>query len=348
MSRLLIICQKVDENDDLLGFFVSWIAGFAAHFTEVDVITLGVGSYALPVNVRVHSLGKERGVPKWRQALYLVHLLWRYTPGHGAVFCHMSPIFAIVAWPLAAIRCSRLVLWYLHRSRTLKLRLALMFSNRLVTADAESLTVRSQKIIAVGHGIDVERFTVSGRTPPVGRPLRILSVGRLSPIKGLETLIRAAALLGEHEIPVDVRIVGKAVMSGDHEYARLLQELVSRLGLTGSVHFWGFVPYRDIAPLYAWADIVVGCTPTGGIDKAILEGMAAACTVVTSNIVMRKYFVPVHADEYMFRHGDPADLADTLERLLSADLSSIGNDMQQVVTRNHNLPVTIGKIVTFL
>src|SRR5689334_3750137 len=103
MSRLLVITQKVDEADDLLGFFVSWLREFSAHFDRIDVITLGAGSYDLPANVHVHSLGKEQGATKLRQWFRCLRMLWRYTPTKGAVFCHMSPIFAIVAWPFALL-----------------------------------------------------------------------------------------------------------------------------------------------------------------------------------------------------------------------------------------------------
>lgn len=347
-KNLLIITQKVNETDDLLGFFVSWIAEFAKHFTRVDVIALGAGTYKLPANVHVHSLGKETGAAKLLQAIRMEKLLWKYTPECGAVFAHMSPIFAILAWPFAALRRSKLTLWYLHRSWTLKLRLALVMVDVLVTADADSLTVRSRKIIAVGHGIDTARFAVPVRTPPSGRPLRMLSVGRLSPIKGYETLIRAASQLRDSDVACEVRIVGRAVMRGDHAYEEELHALVSRLGVGDIVHFFGFVPYRDMPAQYAWADIVVGCTPPGGIDKALLEGMAAGCAIATSNTVMRKYIASEYADDCIFRHDDSSDLADTLERLSSTELSSVGSAMQRAVVQDHNLPVAIGKIAALI
>ena len=148
-KSLLIITQKVDENDDLLGFFVSWIREFSGHFSRVDVITLGSGAYELPANVHVYSLGKESGTSKPLQAFRLVKLLLKYTRECDAVFAHMSPVFAILAWPFTALRRTKLALWYLHRSLTLKLRIAMAMVDTLVTADADSLTVKSPKIIAV-------------------------------------------------------------------------------------------------------------------------------------------------------------------------------------------------------
>ena len=58
--KLLIVTQKVDKNDPILGFFHRWIEEFARHVEFVTVICLGVGEYSLPVNVKVLSLGKEK------------------------------------------------------------------------------------------------------------------------------------------------------------------------------------------------------------------------------------------------------------------------------------------------
>jgi glycosyltransferase involved in cell wall biosynthesis len=335
MARsLLIICQKADETDDLLGFFPAWISEFAKHYERVEVVALGVGSHAVPANVRVHSLGKERGAPKIQQAVRMARLLWRHTPRHGAVFCHMSPVFAIIAWPLAVLRRSRITLWYLHRSVTLKLRIALLLCRHLVTADAASLRIRSPKIVSVGHGIDTARWAAQ-HAPMGDRALHLLAVGRLSPIKGLETLIRAASLLTERGVAVEVRIVGKPVMPRDHAYAAELSSLVAKHGMGDVVHFVGFVPHNQLAPHYAWADMVFGGTPKGGIDKALLEGMAAGCVPVTSNTVIQ--------EAVLYPHGDAAALADMLERV---EPDALRDEMVRLVQERHELAGTIARIAT--
>src|SRR5438552_8649398 len=55
------------------------------------------------------------------------------------------------------------------------------------------------------HGVDLGRFAGLERTPVPGR---VLSVGRLVPKKGFETLIRACAELYRRGVHVDCRIVG--------------------------------------------------------------------------------------------------------------------------------------------
>ena len=59
--RLLILTQAVDRSDSNLAFFHSWVEAFAARCDTVTVVCLREGEHALPANVRVLSLGKERG-----------------------------------------------------------------------------------------------------------------------------------------------------------------------------------------------------------------------------------------------------------------------------------------------
>ena len=75
--RLLIVSQKVDIEDPILGFFHGWLLEFAKQCEEVTVIGLEVGKYALPKNVKVYSLGKEAG----QSRLKYLFRLW-YTLGH--------------------------------------------------------------------------------------------------------------------------------------------------------------------------------------------------------------------------------------------------------------------------
>jgi glycosyltransferase involved in cell wall biosynthesis len=346
MKKILVITQKVDDGDDLLGFFTSWLAGLAGRFDRIDVIALGTGSFSLPDNVHVHSLGKERGVSKLVQLATMLKLLWRYSSGRSSIFAHMSPIFAVIAWPFAKVRGCRLVLWYLHRSNTLKLRIAEKLVDVIVTADAASLRLKSKRIISLGHGIDTARFRVARDWTVLDRrPLRILSVGRLSPIKDFRTLIRESALLRDSDTDIEVRIVGRAIMPGDHAYEQELKEAVARSGVGDIVHFAGFVPHSSILNEYAWADIVVGCTPSGGIDKVLLEAMAAGCIAMSSNDVMAASFKP-YTDKLIFGFGDAGSLTDKISSL--SDFQNMSTALIANVKAGHELAVLTAKLAEIL
>lgn len=300
MKRLLIICQKVDEGDDLLGFFVDWLREFGKHADHVDVITLGRGAGALPENVHVYSLGKERGASKLSQLIRFYWLSVRLIPRCSAIFAHMSPIFVNASWPIAVVWRKKIILWYLHRSVTVRLWIAEKLVSKIVTASTESLRLKSSKIVEVGHGINVKKYQTQ-RTWTSG-PFRVLSVGRISPIKDYETLLRGAR-------GMEVTIVGRPVMPYDGPYFEKLKKI-------GGARFAGFIPHNRIVPYYQQADIVVSLSPTGGIDKSILEGMASGALVLTSNKVFMKYF-GIYAKLLIFEHSNADDLAGKLTNLFA-------------------------------
>jgi glycosyltransferase involved in cell wall biosynthesis len=317
---LLIICHKVDENDDLLGFFIGWLKEFSKKFNKVFVITLEKGEYELPSNIEVYSLGKEKNNSRISRAIKFYKLLFKIMPNIDGVFAHMSAAFVIYSWPVAFFYRKKIIWWYLHRAADLKHRLAGKLSFKIVTASAESLNLKNDKIIETGHGIDIEKFAFQ-RQPEWPGPLKILSVGRISPIKNYETLIRAAAILKEHNEEFEVKIIGRPVMPKDNEYLGRLKKLVDRLELKNELEFIGLVPYRNIAAYYLEADYSINLTPKGGLDKSVLEAMAAGCIVLTSNKVFEKYLKELSGN-LIFEHNNSSDLAQKIERLAKLPLDA--------------------------
>lgn len=346
-NRLIMLVQAVDVADDHRGSMLDWISAFAKHYTRVDVIAVTVGRFHLPANVFVHSLGKERGYPKIIQAMRFYWYLVQSAPRARGIFAYASPIFIIAAWPMALVCQCRMVLWYLHRANPLKLRVALRLVTHLVTADVASLTIQSQKIAAVGHGIAIERFTMHRDWSDItSRSLRLVSVGRIAPIKDYETIIHAVALLKERGRGVMLRLVGAATTDQHRHYEQQLRALVQRLGLGDVTVFVGPVQYPDMPGQYHWADMVIGATPHGGIDKTLLEAMAAGCIVLTSNDVMRRYLEP-YADRLLFPHGDSQALADKVVGSLG-ECVQISSAMVTNVRRYHDVSATVERVSALL
>jgi glycosyltransferase involved in cell wall biosynthesis len=338
-KNLLVITQKVDEDDDLLGFFIGWLREFSKRFDKVFVITLTKGRYTLPANVEVYSLGKEKNNSKIIRAWNFYKLLFRLTPKSGGIFAHMSPIFAVASWPIAVVYRKKIILWYLHRSTTFRLKLADLLSYKIVTASKESLRLKSDKILEVGHGIDIDRFRNQKDLGPVnnGKTI-ILSVGRISKIKNYETLVHAARILKSDKINFEIKIVGRPIMGDDFKYYEYLKSLVSQYNLDQWINFAGVISYQDIPPFYKQADILVNLAPTGGIDKTVLEAMASKTLPLVSNKAFEKY-LRKYSNDLIFKHQDAQDLANRIKAILNLDNTTkkeIAEYLFQIVEEYHN------------
>lgn len=102
----------------------------------------------------------------------------------------------------------------------------------------------------------------------------LLSVSHLAPHKGIDTVMRALALLDGTE--ADVRYA----VAGEGDGRRDLERLAGELGVKDRVRFLGGVPDADLPGLYNLAEAYVGAsrrTPLGVEGFGIALAEAAAC-----------------------------------------------------------------------
>jgi glycosyltransferase involved in cell wall biosynthesis len=184
-----------------------------------------------------------------------------------------------------------------------------------------------------GQGIDTARFVPPAVEP---RDAPIVSIGRLSPVKDYETVLRAVARL---EGRPAVRIIGGTHLPSEVRYLESLRTLAVELGLSGRVSFEPGVPHNAVAPLYQQSTVFASASRTGSLDKAVLEALACARPAITCNRAFVNFY-GLEKDRYTFPAGDDAALADCLARTLGLDLDerrSRGLALRERVVAEHGV-----------
>ncbi len=346
--RLLVLNMAMDLANPAHEFIAAWVRALAERVERVEVITMLTGPVDAPGNVRIHSLGKERGLGEPRRAVeFYRHLARLLREGPiDCCFTHMAPIFTVLAAPVLRPRGVPVVTWYAHPSLTPTLMLAHRLSTRIVTSVAAAYPYRTDKLLVIGQGIDTDLFAPDG-TPPEAPPT-MLCVGRLSPVKDHPTLLRAAALLRNRWArPFRVAIVGAPARPTDTAYVRRLREQVMTDGLGEIVAFPGALPMRELPSWYRRSTVHVNLTPTGFGDKVAWEAMSCGRPCVVANDGFRDT-LGAHAPDLLFRHGDAETLARRLEWVLSlsvAESTRIGADLRTRVVAAHSLQGLASKLV---
>jgi glycosyltransferase involved in cell wall biosynthesis len=147
--------------------------------------------------------------------------------------------------------------------------------------------------------------------PAAGRPVTLLSVGRLRRPKDFLTLVRAVAELE----PGSVRLR----IAGDGPDRGALEADIARLGLDGAVELLG--TRTDVAELLAAAGVFVLCSDSEGLPMSVLEAMAAGVPVVATAVGGVPELVSDAETGILVPPRDPAALARALGALAAdADL----------------------------
>jgi len=343
--KLLIITQKVDNQDDVLGFMHRWIEQFAAQCEQVTVICLFEGRHALPANVRVFSLGKEKGASRLEYLVRFFGIIWRERAAYDAVFVHMNQIYVLLGGLLWRALGKRVALWYAHGHVSASLRIAEKIVSVVFTPTKTSFRLPSLKARVLGHGIDTDYFCPAPDRAHEG--FRIIVVGRISPIKDYETLIFAIEKLRISNEDLSLEIIGGAGLPEQEKYLERLKKMVEEKKLGDVIKFVGPCANNDIVSRLQGADLFVSTSNTGSLDKAVLEAMSCGIPTLACNEALVEVLGP-YASQLMFGKKDSEDLAekilffkkiDYLERL------KLGIELRDIVINKHNLSNLIRKVL---
>lgn len=116
-------------------------------------------------------------------------------------------------------------------------------------------------------------------------PIRLLTVSRIDPRKGLRVLPQVVADLGVRGIEARIDIIGPPVGAPGAAEWSAIEADAARLGVASRVRLPGTVPLDRLMHAYRDYDVFVLPTlPGEGIPRVLLEAMAAGLPIVASRV----------------------------------------------------------------
>ena len=189
-----------------------------------------------------------------------------------------------------------------------------------------------RKVTIIPPGVDTARFYPIAAEeakefigiPPHGR--MILFVGRIEPLKGLETLIRAIAALRPTGLLIDcphyLAVIGGEPDASQEEMSAemaRLQELVKTLGLGDLVLFLGKRSQDTLPYYYSAADVLVMPSHYESFGMVALEAMACGTPVIATQVGGLAFLVKDGESGFVVPDGDPIAMGEKLAQLICQD-----------------------------
>jgi D-inositol-3-phosphate glycosyltransferase len=177
------------------------------------------------------------------------------------------------------------------------------------------------RVAVIPCGVDTELFVPGDQAAARAalglddRP-RLLYVGRISPIKGLETLLDGMARLRAAGSRAQLCIVGGDTDEPLNGHEGELRARLGRLALGNAVTFVGAQPQERLRTWYVAADATVLPSYYESFGMVALEAMACGSPVVASRVGGLQTTVRDRVTGVLVPDHDAAALADALGRVL--------------------------------
>lgn len=151
------------------------------------------------------------------------------------------------------------------------------------------------------------RASKCGRAPT--EPIVVGAVGRLSPEKRVDLVLRAGARLINAGHDIQILIVG----GGDERQA--LENLATDLQIADRVTFTGLVADPDT--WYRKMTLLVQASDTEGTPRTVIEAMARCIPVVATRVGDVPALLDAGTCGLLVEPGDPSQIADAVEALVT-------------------------------
>jgi len=349
--KLVIISKEYDSTHPISGFFYTWVNEISKYVKLIHLIVYHYSTEPTSNNIKIYTTSKrqknvlrieQQEVPKKRNPIIgflavalkvnrLILKAWQ-NGGFDLIFCHMNPEFVIASYFLAKVILRRpIVLWYLHRSRSIRLLVAYMLADKVLTAHPLGAP-KGSKTVILSHGIEVP-----DKKATLDRPV-ILYVGRISRSKHIETIIEGFLkalnyLDSNSRKELQLRIVGPII---ELDYA---EELKRRFSGISNIKFVGPIKHNEVWNEYLNASIFVSASKTG-LDKTVLEAMASGLPVLVNDKIYRDTLEEL-SNFCIFETTD--ELAHKIYQLIT-DINNrrkIGEKCRSKVISKHSLRILI-------
>lgn len=208
--------------------------------------------------------------------------------------------------------------------------------------------VGPQKVSQIYNGVDHQRFTAQTVKPLALLPQRwqgldgiVLAgtVGRLTPVKDQQLLLRAVARLREAQ-PLACQqlrlvIVGDGPLRGD------IEQLIEQLGLQEIV--WLAGDRNDVPDLLSAMDIFLLPSLGEGISNTVLEAMASSLPIIATAVGGNVELVQPQVNGELIPVGDEQALAEALLHLLvnKEERNKLGTNGRKRVCRDFDWSRTV-------
>jgi glycosyltransferase involved in cell wall biosynthesis len=299
---------------------------------------------------------EDRGPLDWRVVVRVLEICRRQRVAIWHGHDYKSNFLGLLLRPLWRMHLITTVHGWVRETRRTPLyyaidRLCLPFYEKVICVSDDlhkrclASGVSPHRCVLIENAIDAEEYQrtlaisqAKGRLKlPSGR-LVIGAVGRLSPEKGYDHLIRAVDVLLRAGKDIELVIVG------DGDDRPRLRELISDLGQNERIHLLGY--RSDTMEIYQAMDVLALSSLREGLPNVVLEAMALEVPVVATRVGGIPRLIRNGENGLIVEPGSSEALVPALDRLLGDESLRLrlGRAGRETIESNYSFSARMQKV----
>lgn len=197
---------------------------------------------------------------------------------------------------------------------------------------SQILKIVRRDVTVIPLGINLDQFPF--KEHPIKEPLRILSVGRLHPNKGFETLLNAVK-----DLNAIVTIVGDGP---DREHLEKIK--------SPNVQLVGAKNHQEVQRLYQENDLFVLASYAEGLPVVLMEAMASGLPVITTTVNAITELVENGKTGLLVAPSNSEQLKEKIQYAIShpEDMGKMAEEARKKVKESFNIDKNIDRLALYL
>jgi len=171
-----------------------------------------------------------------------------------------------------------------------------------------------QKIHAIYHGVDMERFTPRVMAK---QDIDILSIANLVEKKGHRYLIEACGLLKNEGVRFKCSIIGEGPQKNELLSMIKERELVEYVQILNEYRHEELLPVYSKSKIFVLPSVITNNGDRDGIPNVLAEAMAMGLTVISTDLPNITELIENNKNGRLVADKNPRGLADAIEEILS-------------------------------
>jgi colanic acid/amylovoran biosynthesis glycosyltransferase len=158
-------------------------------------------------------------------------------------------------------------------------------SNNLLQELHQKIGAKLPPVFMVPMGVDVKKLVRQSNYVPwsKGKPLTIFCGARLTPRKGQLDLLKAAAIVYQKGVDVEIRLAGED-MGADKWFTNKLKTEAEALGLSNQLKLIGTISESRVYEELENAHLFILASYAEGMSVAVMEAMGMGVPVITTDV----------------------------------------------------------------